>query len=132
VNLVQRAAVAAASVVLVAAAPASALPPMSLTGNGYIAPGLDGQLRPEVFLFVGTSSLLPAGPSYACRFEGTGYGTTGHVAGTMSGSCGPRVFSGCAFDATPAVFTIACPNAAGTLAVSGFNGIAFSASGVLA
>lgn len=112
--------------------PARAVPPMSLTGRGYIAPGLDGLPRLEAFRFVGVGTPLLSGPGVSCQFDGTGYGATGHVAGTMSGACGTQAYSGCAFDATPAAFTIACPNAAGTLAVSGFNGITFDASGVLA
>ena len=115
---VPRSVVAAALVVsALAAAPAGAVPPVTISGSGTVSPGISPCCAyPVAVSFTGTGESL--GSTYACAFQG--YGTYGPptAIGTMEGACGPLVYSGCLFTLDLASLKVACPTSVGSFVLS--------------
>ena len=128
--------VAAVLAASVPAAPARGVPPVTVAGEGGVAPGFyptPTPVWPNAVAFNGTAT-DPAGATYGCEILGTG---TNYAPGTLTGfaeiDCGPAVASLCPFTMTATSWSLACPGG-GTLAVT-FSSptyfTSFTASGVL-
>lgn len=124
VRLALAAAAVAAAVPL--ASPATAVPPLVVTGAGQISWGLwtappsTPPYPAQSLAFQGTASTLLT--SFACAFSGSGTTTSPNVlSGTMSGSCGPYAYPSCTFVLTHASWDFTCGTAAGSFAVQPAN-----------
>ena len=102
----------------VAVVPARAVPPVTITGSGYVSPGMPALccVQPVYVSFTGTGDV--PGQTYGCSFEGQGTYAPPTAVGTMQGSCGPYTYTGCTFTLDLASWKIACTTSAGTFAVT--------------
>lgn len=116
-------------------APATALPPLLVTGSGTISPGLlvcCRQAQSISFHGTGSTGVL----TYACQFAGGGSDLSpGTVTGVLNGNCGPITYTGCFFELTPTTWTVACQPGFGSFSVS-YSSVepttGFTATGVMA
>lgn len=128
---------AAVAALLAGATPAGAVPPVVVSGTGWIGPGIVLPFsvpRPTTVWFTGTAT--EANTTYPCTIAGTGTNVPpGGVTGTLGVDCGPAQGSQCPFTLTPTSWLISCPGGtSGTLFVTYPPGTfvdTFSANGVL-
>ncbi|HEX8001126.1 MAG TPA: hypothetical protein VF519_00355 [Mycobacteriales bacterium] len=127
----------AAAVALLPVLPARAVPPLTVTGTGYVAPGFYATptpLWPNAVGFSGTAT-DPLGTTYGCRIEGSGVNySPGQITGFAEVTCGPVTGTACPFTLSLTSWSIACTTTAGTFAVSVGNPnpvTSFTATGTL-
>jgi len=112
----------------VAAQPATALPPLVVTGAGqlswglYVTPPSTPPYPAQALTFTGTATDTATLASYTCAFSGSGATPAPNVVvGTMGGACGPHSYPSCTFALTTSSWTFACGAAVGQFAVQPAN-----------
>lgn len=132
-----RAALAVAAVGLsVMAAPSHAFPPVLVTGEGTLSPGLSLALDTQAINFEGSAQDFVLQQVHLCHLTGTAIvASSAWAFGIVDGRCGPYQYQQCLFWFTPTTWDLACTNgAAGKFAVSFLDAnptTRFSATGVL-